>query len=83
MTSNQQWLLTAAKQAAVFLDRKARGVQMRGMYEDLEVGRTLVDAIAAVEAEEQLQQSCTHQAAKLSPYGLTECPTCHARIEAA
>jgi hypothetical protein len=83
VTTNQAWLLRAAKQAATFFDRKARGVQMRGLYEDLEVGRNLFAAIAAVEADEQLQASCTHQAAKISPFGpITECPTCYARIEA-
>jgi hypothetical protein len=52
----QDRLLAVAIRALQWFDRHSRGLPQRGMYEDLEIGRDLYDAIADVEAERQRQQ---------------------------
>lgn len=51
MTPNQRWLLAAANDARELVERIVAGKPLRGMHEDLDVGRNLAAAIAAVEGE--------------------------------
>lgn len=62
MTRAQRYLLAAARGAADYFERHARGVLPRGQHEDYLHGRALKEAIAAVDAE----QSETQYAAALT-----------------
>jgi len=53
MTPHQRWLLSAAKEAQDYFDRRVQGRPSRGPYELIGLGRTLAAAIRAVEDDER------------------------------
>ena len=57
MTPNQRFLLSAAKDALSYFDRREKGHPPLGMYEDITVARTLSEAIKVFEAEQRVEVS--------------------------
>lgn len=57
MTPNQRFLLSAAKDAQAYLDRRIEGRLPIGMYEDITIARTLSEAIKVFEAEQRVEVS--------------------------
>lgn len=51
MTKAHTQLLSAAKEALEWFDRREHGMPQRGMYEDILTARRLQEAVTAVDAE--------------------------------